>query len=68
MKIKLRHKDFCDGCLEMAELHTLAQHKRCNVYKKNMLPRDDVFLANRGLGYLPRPEICKNENETEISR
>lgn len=68
MKLKLRHPDFCDGCEQLLELNTLAQHKRCKLYKKNMLPRQDVYIANSGHGYLPRLEVCIKENEVEVRR
>lgn len=66
MKLDLRHKDFCDGCDQLTDLHTLGGHKRCKLYKKNMLPQEDIYLANKGLGYLTRPEACKKENEVTI--
>lgn len=68
MNITLRHKDFCDGCDQMTELNTLGQHKRCRVYRKNFLPKDEVFIANKGLGYIERLEICKQENEARIKK
>ena len=69
MKVILKHKDFCDGCAELQDLHTLAQHKRCGVYKINMLPRDDLFgIEYKGLGYLKRPDYCVKENEVEIKK
>lgn len=68
MKLKLRHPDFCDGCEQLIELNTLGGHKRCKLLKKNMLPQQDAYIANRGLGHLPRPDICKKENEVEIRR
>lgn len=66
MKIKLRHKLYCDGCDQSKKLPTLGQHLRCNVYKKNMTHQDDVFINSKGLGYFPRLEECKAENEAEI--
>lgn len=68
MKLKLRNKEFCDGCDQLIELNTLAQHKRCKPYNKIMLPREDMFITNKGLGYLPRPDVCKKENEAEIKK
>lgn len=68
MKIILRHQDFCDGCDQLTDLHTLGGHKKCKVYKKNMLSQEDIFLANRGLGSLARPENCKKENEITIAK
>ena len=68
MKPTLKHKDFCDGCEQLQELHTLAGHKRCSLYKINMLPQESDLIANRGLGYLKRPEICVKENEVEVAR
>jgi len=68
MKLKLRHKEYCDGCEQLHELHTLAGHKRCVVYKKNMLPQEGNFIENRGLGYLKRPDICVKENEVEVAK
>ena len=68
MKLKLKHKDFCDGCEQLYELHTLAGHKRCVVYKINMLPQEGNLVENRGLGYLKRPDICVKENEVEVTR
>lgn len=68
MKLKLKHQDFCDGCEQLEDLPTLGQHKRCKFYKINMLPQEDTFFANRGLGYLARPEKCKKENEIKIKQ
>ena len=68
MKLKLRHQDFCDGCEQLIDLHTMGQHKRCKPYKKNMLPQRDIYIAKRGLGEFPRMEICIKENEVEIER
>lgn len=68
MKLKLKHKDFCDGCEQLYDLHTLAGHKRCRLYKKNMLPQESELIANRGLGYLKRLEQCVKENEVEVTR
>ena len=66
MKIKIRNANYCDGCEQLTDLHTLAGHKRCKVYKKNMLPQEDVFISNRGIGLFPRLESCKKENEAIV--
>lgn len=66
MKIKLRNKNFCDGCDKAKKLNTLGQHVKCAIYNKNMTPQDDVFLGSKGLGYFPRPKNCKDENEVVI--
>ena len=65
MKLSLRNLEFCDGCEQLVELNTLAQHKRCKLYKKVMLPRDDTHFESHGLGYIERPEICKKDNKAE---
>ena len=67
MKLKLKHKDFCDGCEQLVELNTLASHKRCKVYDKVMLPREDLFGTEyKGLGMIKRPDYCMQENEAEV--
>jgi hypothetical protein len=67
MKLTLRHKDFCDGCEHLYDLHTLGQHKRCREYKKNFLPDESLFIATKQ-GYIKRPEICLKENEAEVRK
>ena len=66
MKIKLRNKDFCDGCEQLEDLGTIGGHKRCKIYKKTLLPKEEVFLASRGQGYIKRLDNCKKENEVEV--
>jgi len=68
MKLILRHKNYCDICAHLQALNTLGQHKRCKIYKKNMLPQEDIFLSNKGLGYFPRPKFCQDENEAVIRK
>lgn len=68
MKIKLRHKEYCDGCDQSKKLNTLGQHIRCEIYGKNMTPQDDIFIGNKGIGYFPRPQKCKDENEAEVHK
>jgi len=68
MKLKLRYQDYCDGCENLKELNTIGGHKRCTLYKKNSLPKDDTFAGTLGIGKIARLEICKKENEVEIRR
>ena len=68
VKLTLKNKNYCDGCAQLTDLHTLGGHKRCKLYKKNMLPQEDIFIANKGLGYLSRLDVCKEENEAEVKR
>ena len=73
MKLKLRNLNSCDGCEQLKSLGTLAGHKQCRLYKKNMLPMDDVTAMLRKqeskgeeVGQIVRPQICKDENEAEV--
>lgn len=71
MKIKLRNSNSCDGCNHLKKLATLGGHMQCDIYKKNMLPLDDVTVMLRrqdgkDTGRIERPQICKKENEAEI--
>ncbi len=66
MKIKLRHKDFCDSCEQLKDIGTLGGHKRCKIYSKTLLPKEEVFISSKGQGYINRLDICKEENEVEI--
>ncbi|TSA28591.1 hypothetical protein D4R71_00365 [bacterium] len=66
MKIKLRHKDFCDSCDHLTEQITLGGHKRCTIYGKILLPSEETHLMSKGQGYIKRLDICKEENEVEV--
>jgi len=66
MKIKLRHKDYCDGCDKLTEQITLGGHRRCTVYGKTLLPSEETHIMSNGQGYIKRLDVCKDENETEI--
>jgi len=73
MKLRLKNLHSCDGCGQLKNLPTLAGHKQCAVYKKNMLPLDDVTATlraqqskNEQVGRIIRPQICKDENEAEV--
>lgn len=61
-KLKLRNPNFCDGCEDLEILPVLSQMHRCKIYKINMLAQHDAFIANKGIGYYPRPEKCKEED------
>ena len=60
---KLKNKHFCDGCDELKNLMTLGGHRRCNIYKIMMLEKFDAYLANKGAGSFPRPDICMEEDK-----
>lgn len=64
LKLKLQNPDSCDGCSHLKDLSTLGGHKQCDVYKKNMLPLDDVSMAVKKRGRIERPQICKDENDS----
>lgn len=66
MNLKLRHEAYCDGCEQLKKLGTIGGHTRCDIYKRVMIPDDQLHLVNKGLGYFQRPDICKEQNETEI--
>lgn len=69
MKLRLKSPKYCDECEKLTDLHTLAGHMRCQLYKKNMLPQDDTLLESAGLGcYFARLEQCVKENTVEIVR
>ena len=59
---KLRHREYCDGCEKLGEMITIGGHRRCSIYKITMLEQHNVFIANKGVGSLPRPEKCLEED------
>ncbi len=61
MDPKLRHKDFCDGCNQLVEIGTLGQHKRCDIFKDVLLPSEATHIASHGVGYIARPDKCKEK-------
>ena len=68
MKLKLRNKNYCDGCDQLVELKTIGGHKRCNIYRTVLLPNEDTFIASKGMGHVLRSEVCKKENEPIVSK
>ena len=68
MKLTLRYKEYCDGCEKLIDLQVLGGYRRCELYQKNMLQDEGVFLAGGGKGYFKRLDECIKENEAEVKR
>jgi len=64
----LRNPGYCDSCEELEELNTLAQHKRCRIYKKTFLSSESVLITSHGLGTIERPAICIEQNTTRTRK
>lgn len=56
--MKLKNPKSCDGCEHLKPLKTLGGHMRCEIYKKNMLPVDDMTMAVNKAGRVERPQVC----------
>ena len=61
--LKLKNKNFCDGCEHLKNLQTISQMHECKIYKIKMLAQYDAYIANKGFGYYPRPEKCQEEDQ-----
>jgi hypothetical protein len=57
-KLILKNPNSCDGCEHLKKLATIGGHVRCEVYKKNMLPLDDISMSIKKVGRVERPQVC----------
>jgi hypothetical protein len=62
LTLNLKNPKSCDGCQFLKPLNTMGGHIRCEIYKKNMLPLDDVTMVIKKVGKVERLQICKDEN------
>jgi len=60
-ELMLRNKNFCDGCEHLKDCGVLGGLMRCEIYRNVRTPEHAEFLANKGSGYFPRPERCRED-------
>ena len=68
VNITMPNVNYCDNCSALKEIGTLGGHKKCQVYDKVMLPRQDLQLISYGQGSMQRPVQCKEENTAKAKR